>query len=609
MSRLIMKKLITALLLSFSLPIAHALPTDGKPHHGIAMHGKPKYSADFTHFAYTNPDAPKAGSVTLGEFAAQTYDTFNPFVPKGVAATGVGLLYDSLTQKSLDEPFTQYGLIAEKTQLDTNNLWVIFHINPKATFSDGAPIKAEDVVFTFNTLLEKGKPFFKFYFQDVEKVEALNSQQVKFSFKHSNNLELPLILGELQILPKHYWKDKDFSKANLDIPLGSGPYLIKSFDPGRSVTYERNEGYWAKDLPVNKGRYNFNTIRYDYYRDSTIAQEAFMAGEYDYRRENTAKLWATAYTGKAINSGEIQQIAIPHKQPSGMQGFAFNTRRPLFKDPKVREALGYAFDFEWTNKQFMYNAYKRTQSYFDNSELAAKELPVNGELALLEPFRQQLPERLFTTPYKTPSTDGSGNNRSNLRHALALLKEAGWKIEGQQLVNKENQPFEFEILLLGPGLERHTQPFIQNLKKLGITANLRKLSDTQQYVERRRNFDFDMMTIGIGQSNSPGNEQINYWHSKSANQPDSANYAGVNDPVVDKLTEKIINAKSREELVDATKALDRVLLWGHYFIPHWYIDNNRIAYWDKFGIPQIHPSYGLDFMSWWIKPNNIEEKK
>lgn len=576
--------------------------------HGIAMHGDMKYSADFSHFDYVNPSAPKGGSVTLAAYG--TFDSFNGDIVKGDAAKYLNLIYDTLMVQSMDEPFTMYGLVAEKVEYPEDRSWITFHINPSARFQDGKSITAEDVVFTFNTLMEKGAPYYKAYYADVVKAEAIDTLKVKFTARDDKNRELPLILGQLKVLPKHYWQDKDFAKSTLDIPLGSGPYQIKAFDNGKTVTFERIDDYWAKDLPVTKGFYNFQTVQVEYYRDETVMLEAFKGGRYDYREENSSKRWATEYSGTNIRNGKIIVEELQHKNPTGMQAFIMNTRRTLFKDPLVREALDYAFDFEWTNKQLFYGAYKRTNSFFSNSDLAATGLPNKKELALLEPFKDDLPEHVFSKEYQSPTTNGSGHNRKNIRKAISLLKQAGWTFKDTQLVHAETgEPFKFEILLYSKDFERIVLPYIKNLKRLGIEASAR-IVDTTNYIRIIRDFDFDMLIGGFGQSNSPGNEQRDYWFSKFSDHKGSRNIIGIKDPVVDNLIDNIISAQSRDDLVAACRALDRVLLWSHYVIPQWHIDKHRIAYWNKFEKPAQPPIYGdVGFFTWWVKQDPAAQDK
>lgn len=597
-----------AVVLMLSLADAPAAPTAADETyvgHGLAMHGKPKYGPDFTHFDYVEPDSSKGGSVKFA--AIGTFDSLNPFILKGVSAVNLGLTYDSLLESSADEAFTMYGLIAETIEVPKDRSWVVFTLRPEARFHDATPVTVEDVIFTFNLVREKGTPGFRFYYASVEKVEKVDERKVKFTFEPGENRELPLIIGQLQILPKHYWESRDFTKTTLEPPLGSGPYRVESVDPGRSITYRRVEDYWARDLAVNVGRNNFDVIRYDYYRDSTVALEAFKAGEFDLRAENVSKNWATAYDVPAVRDGLIVKAEIPHRRTAGMQGFVFNTRKPMFRDRRVRRALAYAFDFEWTNKTLFYGAYTRTKSYFDNSELGARGLPGAEELEILERFRGRVPEEVFTTEFRPPETDGLGNIRPNLRQALRLLNEAGWTIEDQMLVNTETgRPMAFEILLDSPSWERVTLPFARNLERLGIVASVR-LVDTAQYQKRTEDFDYDMIVAVFGQSLSPGNEQRNYWTSRSAELPGSDNSAGVEDPVVDELVELLIAAPDRESLIARTRALDRVLLWGHYVIPHWHIPFDRIAYWDRFGRSPVVPLQGAQIFTWWVDPQKEPE--
>lgn len=570
--------------------------------HGIAMHGDLKYPADFAHFDYVNPDAPKGGEVRLA--ATGTFDSFNPFIIKGNPADGIGRIYDSLLVSSADEAFSQYGLLAETVEYPSDRSWVAFTLRPEARWHDGRPVTADDVIWTFETLRTHGLPFYRAYYGNVEKVEKIGDRRVKFTFKAGENRELPLILGQLAILPKHYWESRDFTKTTLEPPLGSGPYKIAGFEPGRRVSYKRVEDYWGKNLPVNVGRDNFDMIHYDYYRDETVALEAFKAGEYDLRPENSSKAWATAYNFPAVASGAVRKEEIPHDRSTGMQGFVFNTRRPLFRDPRVRQALAYLFDFEWSNRTLFYGQYKRTRSYFENSELAATGLPSAAERALLEPFRDELPPEVFTRAYAPPATDGSGHMRENLRKAMQLFAAAGWRIDKRtrKLTHSETgQVMDFEILLVSPLFERIVLPFKQNLSRLGITANVRTV-DSAQYRQRLDDFDFDMIVASWGQSLSPGNEQRNFWSSAYADRLGSRNLTGIKSPAVDALVEGLIAAPDRESLVQHVRALDRVLQWGHWVIPHWHIPYDRLAYWDKFGRPEITPAQGAQLDTWWIDP-------
>ena len=581
---------------------AHHTPAAAasKPMHGIAIHGDVKYPPSFKHFDYANPNAPKGG--TLRRHTIGTFDTFNNFIIKGNPAAGLGLIYDSLMVSSMDEPASEYGQIAESIETPPDRAWVIFTLRKNARWNDGKPITVGDVIFSLETLRKKGQPFYRFYYANVAKAEQIGPRKVKFTFKGGQNRELPVIMGQLTVLPKHYWKDKDFSKTTLTPPLGSGAYKIKKFEPGRFITYERVKDYWGADVPVNKGANNYDLIRFDYYRDTTVALEAFKAGEYDFRLENSSKAWATAYKSPALKAGWIKKQLIRHYNAAGMQGFAMNLRRPLFKDPRVRQALAYAFDFEWSNKSLFYGQYTRSKSYFDNSDLASTGLPSKAELKILEPLRGQIPNEVFTKPYTVPTTDGSGNIRPSLRAAFKLLKAAGWVFKKRKLVNgKTGKPFRFEILLVSPLFERVALPYIRNLKRLGIDARVRTV-DSSQYRRRVDSYDFDVIVHGVGQSLSPGNEQREFWGSDAAKRDGSRNVFGIQNPAIDKLIDSLIAAPDRKELVTRVRALDRVLLWGHYFVPHWHINSFRIAYWDMFGQPKVLPKYNLGFMYWWIDP-------
>jgi microcin C transport system substrate-binding protein len=592
-------RLLTLLLLLLA-SAAGAADTTG-PAHGIAMHGDLKYGPGFTHFDYVNPDAPKGGELRLA--GVGTFDSFNPFIIKGNPDDGAGRIYDTLLVGSADEPFSEYGLLAESVETPPDRSWVQFALRPEARWHDGKPITVDDVIWTFETLRSKGQPFFRAYYSNVVGVEKTGERTVKFTFKPGENRELPLIIGQLPVLPKHSWEGRDFEASTLDPPLGSGPYRIGKFEAGRWSTYERVPDYWGKDLPVNRGRNNFDTIRYDYYRDMTVALEAVKAGAYDLHPEASSKEWATAYDVPPVRDGLLIKGEFKNGVPSGMQGYAFNLRRPLFQDRRVRQALGYAFDFEWSNRTLFYGQYTRARSYFDNSELAANGVPQGAELQVLEPFRGKIPDEVFTTEYQPPTTDGSGNLRDNLRKASELLRAAGWTIDPgtKKLVNAQGQPFEFEILLIDPVYERVTLPFVKNLERLGVTAKVRTV-DTSQYKKRMDDFDFDMVIDRWLQSLSPGNEQRSYWGSASADQPGSRNSLGLKDPTVDALVDEIVAAPDRASLVARVHALDRVLQWGFYVVPNWYIAYDRIAYWDKFGQPAVTPLQGVQIDTWWIDP-------
>ena len=581
-----------------------------EPVHGLAMHGTVKYGPDFKHFDYVNPNAPKGGLVRLGDQGG--FDSFNGFIPKGNSAPGMGNIYDSLTTSSADEPFTQYGLLAESIETPEDRSWVRFRLREQARWHDGKPVTADDVIWTFNTLLEKGSPFYQFYYGSVAAAEKEDERTVKFTFKPGDNRELPLIMGQLTVLPKHYWEGRDFSKTTLDPPLGSGPYRIESFEAGRHIIYVRDPDYWGKDLPVNVGLNNFGRIRYDMYRNAVVLVEAFKAGAFDFRNENSSKNWATAYNIPAVEKGLLKKLKSPHNRPQGMQGYFFNTRRDMFKDRRVRQALSYGFDFEWSNKNLFYGQYTRTRSYFDNSDMGATGLPGPEELKLLEPHRGKVPEEVFTKEFNPPATKGDGRIRSNLRVADKLLKEAGWVIKNKKRVNeKTGQALAFEILLVSPAFERISLPYAKNLQRLGVEVSVRTV-DSSQYIERLRSFNFDAIVFNFGQSFSPGNEQRDFWGTAAADRRGARNFPGIKDPVVDDLIEKLIAAPDRAALEIRTRALDRVLQWGHYAVPHWHINYDRLVYWDKFDRPEVTPIQGTVFSSWWVRPDaeqRLEESK
>ncbi len=564
--------------------------------HAIAMFGEPKYPPGFGHFDYVNPDAPRGGTLRLG--VTGTFDSFNPYVIKGnPAAAGEA---ETLTVASADEPFTQYGLIADEIVWPEDRSWVEFALRPEARWHDGRPITPEDVVFSLDLLKSKGAPSYRFYYAAVTKAEKVGERRVRFTFNQAGNRELPLIMGQMPILPKHYWETRDFEHSTLEPPLSSGPYRIAAFEPGRYVVTELVPDYWGRNLPVNVGQNNFERIRYEYFRDDTVQRQALKGGAIDLRQENQAKAWALDYDVPAVRDGWLKKEAIPNERPTGMQAFVFNTRRAVFADPKVREALGYAFDFEWTNRVLFFGQYTRTESYFANSELASDGLPTGEERDLLEQYRGRVPDRVFGAEYHAPVTDGSGWPRANLETALALLGEAGWHVRDMVLVNDATgEPMHFEILLVSQAFERVILPFARNLQRLGIDVSVR-LVDESQYINRLRGFDFDMAVVVWPQSESPGNEQKSYWGSEAADTPGSSNYAGIKDPVVDALIDAVISSPDRESLVARTQALDRVLLWGFYVIPNWYSGVDRYVFWNKFSRPAETPRRGTSLGLWWL---------
>ena len=605
--RLLILSLPTLLLIAFATALSAQADSPVKTLYSLSLLGEPKYPADFKHFDYVNPDAPKGGE--LKRAAIGSFDSFNPFIIKGQPAAGTTLLFETLLTPSEDEADASYGLLAQSIELPDDHSWVAYNLRPEARFQDGTPVTAADVVFSFNMLTTKGDPQYALYYADVAKAEAVGPLKVKFTFKTTANRELPVILGQLNVLPEHYWKDKAFDESTLTPPLGSGPYKVDSFEAGRYVTYRLDPNYWGAKLPVNIGLNNFGTQRFDYYKDPNIALIAFLAGAYDVTVESSAKNWATQYDVPAVKDGRLIRDVIPYERPAGMQCFVFNLRKPMFQDIRVREALGYAFDFEWADKNLFYGQYKRTKSYFENSELASTGLPSPEELKILEPLRGKIPNEVFTKSFTLPTTDGSGNNRANLRQASALLEQAGWTVKNGVRVDKNGQPFRFEILLDNPLFERLALPFIQSLKRLGIDATLRTTQDSAQYTRRTQSFDYDMIVGAFGESLSPGNEQRWFWGSAAADQPGSPNLIGIKNPAIDTLIDQVISAPDRQQLVARTHALDRVLLWNYYVIPHFYMGADRLAYWNIFDRPKVRPRYATGFDAWWIDPKKAEALK
>ena len=600
------------LLLFLSLALSFPASATLSESHGYAQFGTLKYPASFSHFDWVNPDAPKGG--TLRIMAAGTFDTLNPYTFKGSSPIstahflqyGANELNEPLMvgtgayDPSGDEPASSYGLIAKSVEYSEDRSWVVFNLRPEARFHDGKPITAYDVAFSYRLLRNDGHPQYRTNLQEVKRVDILGRHRIRFAFKRAGNPLLILRLGELPVLPQHYWKGRDFKSTTFDAPLGSGPYRIVQVVPGRRLVFERVKDWWGKDLPVNRGKYNFDRIEVEFYRDNHVAFEAFKAGEFDFYIENQAKNWSNGYRFPAVTRGDVIRAEIPHQIPTQTQALFMNTRRELFSDRRVREALGLMFDFEWTNRTLFNNAYVRAASYYPNSEFSATGKPEGAEWLLLSPHRDKLPARLFTEAPKQPVTDGRGIPRETLRRALGLLAEAGWKPVGQELRNARGQRLEFEIMLVNPSLERILQPYTANLASIGISANLRTV-DRAQYKQRLDQFDYDMILLTLPQTLSPGLEQSLYFHSSQVNVKGGKNYAGVNDPVVDQMIDKLLSAQTRDEQVAAARALDRVLLWQHYSIPNWYINYHRLAYRNRFAFVTT-PPYTLGLRTWWLKP-------
>ncbi|MEH0758804.1 ABC transporter substrate-binding protein [Vibrio sp. 16] len=593
-----------SLLLSAQMSFADVIETQV-----LVGFGEAKYASDFAHFDYVNPDAPKYGSVTFGQVG--TYDSFNRFGSRGVSAAGIGEIYDTLMFSPSDEIDAYYPLIAERVRYSDDYQWIEIDINPKAKFHDGKPITAHDVAFTFDKFVKEGVPQYKVYYQDIKSVTAKNDRTVRVDMVKPNREKMFRFAQNTQVLPKHYWQDKNLAEPLSTPPVGSAAYKVVDYKSGQSVTYQLVDDYWAKDLPVNVGRDNFKTITYDYYRDETVMLEAFKAGEFDFRIENVAKFWANSYTGVNFDKGFIVKEEIAHERPANAQAFVFNTQQAIFKDPKVRQALNYAMDFEWMNNNLFYNQYTRTRSYFQNTEYEAKGTPQGDELALLTKYKDQLPPRLFTEEFQPPVTDGSGRIRSQMRSAFKLLKEAGWELKDKVMTNTATgEPFSFELLIYSPTTERIAIPVQKNLKRMGIEMKIRTV-DTTQYIKRLRDRDFDMVSSSYGANPYPGPNLLIVWNS---NYIDSTyNTAGVMDPIVDELTEQIAKSQQNpDKLLTLGKALDRVLQWNYYVIPQWHLSKYRVAMWDKFERPAIMPKYDLGQDTWWVskeKAQKLPEKR
>jgi microcin C transport system substrate-binding protein len=576
--------------------------------HGLSLYGELKYPAGFKHFEYVNPNAPKAG--VARQIAIGTFDNFNTAVAgvKGSLAAGMELIYETLSVSALDEVSSEYGLLSEAVSFPPDFSSVSYRLRPQARWHDGKPITPEDVIFSFESL-KKYSPQLSAYYRHVTKAEKTGDHEVTFTFDAPGNRELPQIIGQLSVLPKHWWegtdkngKQRNIGETTLEPPLGSGPYRIKDFSAGRTIVYERVRDHWSGEINVNIGIHNFDELQYVYFRDTTVALEAFKADNIDWRNENSAKNWATAYDFPAVADKRVVLEEFPIRNSGVMQAFAFNIRRPKFQDPRVRLAFNYAFDFEEMNKQIFYNQYKRIASYFEGTELACSGVPTGRELELLETVRDKVPPELFKKPYANPVNGNPEQIRTNLREAIKLLKEAGYEVRDQQLVNtKTGEPFSVELLAADPSFERVFLFFKPSLERLGITVAVRTV-DEAQYENRLRNWDFDIITFAWAESLTPGNEQRGYWGSQSADQPGSLNMIGVKNPAVDAMIEQIIFAKNRADLEAATHALDRILLWNHYVVPQWTYGKVRTARWDRFGRPDPMPKYGraaFPLVWWW----------
>ncbi|MGB1211785.1 MAG: extracellular solute-binding protein [Pikeienuella sp.] len=606
--RLTRRTFTTTALAATALPLARAnaaAENVGKGvitrSHGASLVGPLKYGADFPHYDYVNPDAPKGGTARLASRA--NFDSFNPFIVKGTPPQGIGLVYETLMAPPLDQSSTEYGLLAEWIEYPDDQSWVAFRLRDTARWHDGVPVTVDDVIFSFEALTKQGAPQYRFYYANVIGARDMGDRVVRFDFDTQNNRELPHIMSQLSILPKHWWEGRDFTEGSLDRPLGSGPYRVGKFETGRFVEYERVKDYWGADLPVNIGSNNFDQIRFEVFLDSDVAFEGFKSGAFDFRDENSAKKWALQYDFPAVKDGRVKTLEYPSEGPKPAQFYALNLRKDKFSDRRVRQALGLAYDFEWTNKTVYFGQYARVTSTFQGSpDLMPTGEPSAAELALLEPLRNQIPPEVFGEAWTPPTTDGSGRNRRNIRRASKLLEAAGCVLVEGILSTPNGEPFKIEFLIYDSNSERALNPWIANLKRLGIEATLR-LVDFPQYVrtiQQDPEFSWDVIGWQARNSSSPGNEQREFWGSRAANEVGARNVSGVADPAVDALIDHIIAAKDRTELSVASRALDRVLMWNNYFIPQIFSPNERLAWWDKFGRPDPLPGINPGFPSiWW----------
>jgi peptide/nickel transport system substrate-binding protein len=593
--------MISRFIVAVTVALLGALvPAGAEPMHGIALYGEPKQPPDFAHFSYVNPEAPKGGRLVLGAFGS--FDNLNPLIIKGVAANGIrDFTIESLMARGLDEPFTLYGLVAESVEVPADRSSITFHLNPKARFSDGTPITADDVIFSLQLLKEKGRPNHRTYFAKVAKTERLSDRVVRFTFDAAGDREIPLILGLLPVLPKHAINPDTYENTTLEAPIGSGPYKVGKIDTGRSITFVRDPNYWGRDLPVNRGRFNFDEIRFDYFREGSVMFDAFKSGQIDLWPEEDPRRWANGYDFPAIRDGRAVKREFTIGLPAGMTGLVFNTRRAVFKDARVREALIYLFDFEWINRTLYAGLYSRTQSYFERSILASTGRPADArERQILAPFPDAVKPQFMEGTYRFPSTDGSGRSRDNQEKAFRLLQEAGYELRGGKLVNAGNgRQLEFEILASSTSQEGLLLSFARDVERLGIKVKLRVV-DGAQYQQRLTSYDYDMIQNTWTSSLSPGNEQLFRWSTQSAKVQGTYNFAGVENPAADAMIQAMLAAKTEDEFVSAVRALDRVLLSGDYVIPLFFIPKQWVAYWTRLQHPETTPLFGYNVDSWWM---------
>ncbi|MBO2921380.1 extracellular solute-binding protein [Pseudomonas asiatica] len=569
--------------------------------HALTVYGEaPRYNASFQHFDYVNPDAPKGGILRRSAIEIGQFDHILPYIDKGIGVSEVdGLLYAPLAVRSFDEPYTVYGLIARRMERGPEDAWLRFEIDPRATFADGKPVRAEDVRFTFELLMSKGSLRYRTQFADVAAVVVESPHSVRFDFKPDHGRTLPLDLASLPVLPEHDWQQRDFANgAGFDKPVGSGPYRIESIDNGRSITFQRDANWWARDLPVSRGRYNFDKLRIEYFGDTEVARQVLKGGGYDYNREFSATAYTLGYNGAQLDDGRLQRAHLGPAKPQVAQGFVFNLDRPPFKDRRVRQALGMLWDYEWSNRQMMRNMYIRQQSVFSNTPLAARQLPDAGELKLLEPLRGKVPDEVFSTVFTAPVTDGSGIIRKQQLQALALLEQAGWRPEGDRLVNSQGTPLAFTFLNGQAGMERLLLPWKRNLAQIGVTLDIRNV-DSAQYVNRLMARDYDMIVTGYPVTLSPGAELYNYFGSAAARDPGSNNLMVLQDPAVDRLIDGLVRADTQADMLYHAHALDRVLQWNYYWIPNYYPPGSSTVWWNRFGLPKVQAAYDEGLDTWW----------
>ena len=607
-----MRFVLSSLMVATLVLVSGLQALSAAPQHALTVYGEaPRYPATFAHFDYVNPDAPKGGSMRRSAQEIGQFDHIMPYLDKGTGVAQVnGLLYSPLAVRSLDEPYTVYGLIAEKMERAADGMSLRFYLNPKARFSDGSPITAQDVRYTYDLLMTQGSLSYRTEFQDVKGVEVESATQIRFDFKSSESRTLPLDLASLPVFPEYWWKDRDFANGGgFEIPVGSGPYRIGKVDAGRSITFERDPDWWGKDLPVNRGTYNFDHFSVEYFGDTDVARQVLRGGGYDYNREYSATGYSIGYDSPALTEGRLQRAHLAKGAVQSSQGFVFNLDRPKFQDRRVRQALALLWDFEWTNKQMMRNVYVRQNSYFSNSDLAATALPTESELKILEPLRGQVPPEVFTTVFRTPKTDGSGFIRDKQLQALALLEEAGWMPQGDKLVNAQGEPLSFTFLNGQSGFEKILLPYKRNLAQIGIDFEIRRI-DSAQYLNRVMARDYDMIVTGYGVSTSPGMELYNNFGSRVANDSGSSNYMVLRDPAVDALIEGLAKADSKPAMIDFAHALDRVLQWGFYWIPNYYPPGSSTVWWNRFGIPKVQASNSEAIDTWWeVSPQALTNEQ